>query len=180
MRTVKSSCFTSAKNLRSPDFRSARYSAFVLIVPSPCVTVQLSSRRRSSAATSARTRDSFHSFSIARISCSDPAGAPARTVGSASTNAMNVAIEMRFMARLLEDALRHPDVDAVVRFVDQLRDGDVAGDADQLIRLMLAQFARGGDEIDHLLNRHRRRLRQVGIERHADVVGNGLRAGKVQ
>src|SRR5579862_4199552 len=33
-----------------------------------------------------------------------------------------------------ENALRHADVDTDVRQVDDLRDGDVAGDADQLIR----------------------------------------------
>src|SRR5262249_5420219 len=38
---------------------------------------------------------------------------------------------------LLEDALRQTDVDTVVRAIDELRDGDVAGHTDHLIRLML-------------------------------------------
>src|SRR5882762_816262 len=54
---------------------------------------------------------------------------------------------------LLENALRQPHVDAEVRFVDELRDRNVAGNADDLIRLVLRQLLRGGEEVDHLLNR---------------------------
>src|SRR4051795_13370702 len=39
-------------------------------------------------------------------------------------------------ASLLEDALRHAHVDAVVRPVDELSHRDIAGDAHELIRLM--------------------------------------------
>src|SRR5262249_61145835 len=53
---------------------------------------------------------------------------------------------------LLEDALRQTDVDAVIRPIDELRDRDVAGHADQLIRLVLRHVLRRGDEVDHLLN----------------------------
>src|SRR5712671_3204573 len=40
----------------------------------------------------------------------------------------------------LENALRQPHVHAVIRLVDQLRDRDVAGDADQLIRRVLVHL----------------------------------------
>src|SRR5580765_3588689 len=47
----------------------------------------------------------------------------------------------------LEDALGQTHVHAVVRLVHELRDRDVAGDADQLIRLVLVHVPAGGDEI---------------------------------
>src|SRR3989442_8662758 len=57
----------------------------------------------------------------------------------------------------LENALRHLHVDADDRSVDELRDGDVARDAHELIRLMLRQLLGRGQEIHHLLNGERRR-----------------------
>src|SRR5471030_44100 len=52
----------------------------------------------------------------------------------------------------LEDALRHPHVNAVIRLVHELRDRHVAGEADELIRLMLAHLPCDGNEVHHLLN----------------------------
>src|SRR6266545_2584530 len=51
-----------------------------------------------------------------------------------------------------ENRFWHLDVDAE-RLVDELRDRDVAGDAGQLIGLVLAHAFGGRDEIDHFLNR---------------------------
>src|SRR5690242_8821026 len=70
-----------------------------------------------------------------------------------------------------ENAFRQPDVDPDVRQVDDLRDGDVARDADELIRLHLRQTARLDEKVDHLLNGGRHRDLEVGIGGHRDVIG---------
>src|SRR5262249_30535893 len=62
--------------------RSARYFAFESVVPFACVTVQSSTRMRSSVATSACARASFHRVSIACIS-SATVGAAIECVGVA-------------------------------------------------------------------------------------------------
>src|SRR5262245_30822816 len=51
-----------------------------------------------------------------------------------------------------KNAFRDLDVHPDVRFVDELRDRDVAGDADELIRLVPRQALRYRQKIDHLLN----------------------------
>jgi hypothetical protein len=48
------------------------------------------------------------------------------------------------------------------------------------MRLVLAQALRRGEEINHFLNRHRRRGLEILVRRHADVVGGGLGAGPPQ
>jgi len=53
----------------------------------------------------------------------------------------------------LEDRLRQAHMDAMVRLVDQLRDRNIAGDAYELIGLMLREMFVDDKKIDHLLNR---------------------------
>ena len=60
--------------------------------------------------------------------------------------------------------------------VDELRDCHVGGDARQLIRRLFVEPFGRGQEVNHLLNRDFRRLRQVSVGPHADVVGRRLGA----
>jgi hypothetical protein len=61
--------------------------------------------------------------------------------------------------------------------VHELRDGDIPGNARQLIRRLPFELSRLDQEIDHLLDRRPRRLRQIEIRRHADVVGHRIPHG---
>ena len=95
-RTVSPSSLTSDENIHAPDFKSARYSAFVLTVPSPCVMVQSAARMRFSVSTSARTRASFHCFSIARTSRSAAVtGGSWRGPGASAPSAANTIRHVR-------------------------------------------------------------------------------------
>ncbi len=56
------------------------------------------------------------------------------------------------------------------RAVDELRDRHVAGDARELVGLMLVHLLRRCEEVDHLLDRDSRRDAQVDIGAHRDVM----------
>src|SRR4051812_42182596 len=73
-----------------------------------------------------------------------------------------------------EQALRQAHVDAEVRLVHELRHRHVAGDAHELIGLVLGHLPRRGDEIDHLLDGGAGGDGEVGIGRHGDVIGGRL------
>src|ERR1700722_18986811 len=75
-----------------------------------------------------------------------------------------------------ENTFRHPDVNAVVRLVDQLRNGDISRQAHELIRLVLGEFPLRRDEIDHLLDGGLGGHCQVRVGRHTDVVRLSLSA----
>ena len=77
---------------------------------------------------------------------------------------------------LFEYSLGHLDVNADDRPINQLCDGDVASDTHQLVRLMFRQVPGARQEIDHLLNRQRRRRLEIGVGGHADEIGRRLRS----
>src|SRR5215210_6753201 len=73
-----------------------------------------------------------------------------------------------------ENTFGHLDVDADLA-IYQLGDSDVGGYAGELVGRVLVEPLELGDEIDRLLNGDLRRLREVLIHAHRDVVG--LRLG---
>ena len=70
-------------------------------------------------------------------------------------------------------------MDADVWFVDELRDGDVAGHTDDLIGLVFCQALRRCEKIHHLLDRRFGGNGEVGVGTHRDVIRRGSARGHV-
>src|SRR5215471_8919198 len=110
--------------------------------------------------------------SRALSSCSEGSGR--RRLRRRSTAAQSRADRASF-----KNLLRHLHMDTDLA-VDKLRHRDVARDARELVRGCLVEMFFGDEEIDHLLNGDLRRLREILVSPHADVIGRRFCAREIQ